>query len=47
MARDKHYKVKGYRLDDKVIKELENLSQRLNLSYNQLFIELIKLTNKQ
>ena len=40
--RDKHYKLKGYRLDDKTIKEFEDLKFGENLSYNQLLKKLIE-----
>jgi len=39
--RNKHYKLKSYRLDDWVIKKLEALKEEKDLSYNLLFIDLI------
>lgn len=40
--RDKEYKLKSYRLDDKTIEKLEDLKLAENLSYNLLFKRLIE-----
>lgn len=40
--RDKQYKSKGFRLNDKTIIDLQNLRQETNQSYNLLFKDMIK-----
>lgn len=44
--RDKHYKLKSYRLDDKIIKQLEELRYKNDITYNLLFKELIERYDK-
>lgn len=40
--KDKHYKVKGYRLNNKTIKDLHQLKTISGLSYNLFFQKLIE-----
>ena len=44
--RDKHYKLKAFRLSDEIQKELDILKRKTNLSYNLLFKELLKKYNE-
>ena len=44
--RDKHYKIKGYRLSKETIIKLAEIKEETNQSYNLLFIELIELYEK-
>lgn len=40
--RNKHYKAFGFRLSDKTVINLKNLRRKTDLSYNLLFVDLIK-----
>lgn len=42
-----NYRVKGYRLSDKTIKNLAEISFKEKLSYNLLFSRLINIYNKE
>lgn len=42
--RDKHYKIKSFRLSDEVIDELEKLKEETGLSWNMLFKELTNVS---
>lgn len=44
--RTKHYKIKGFRLDDKIVKNLEDLKFKYHLSYNLLLKVLISTYEK-
>lgn len=45
--RNLHYKIKSYRLNDKTIENIEQISHQLDMSYNLTFVELIKLFKKR
>ena len=40
--RDKHYKRVSYRVDDPIIEQIKDLKESLGVTYNQLFILLLK-----
>ena len=45
--RDKHYKSYSFRLNEKTIYEIRKIKKYEGLSYNLLFVQLLKKFNKQ